>query len=343
MLAGIPRSSLLFLIIAAAACSDGPTDVGFGPSRGASDPTAVRIDASDGDDSTAAADTALPPAIDAEAGKGGDSAGDAVAGGGGGGDGGSAVPAPDKNDGGGGGVVQDGGGAPPAAPCPSEPSYTGVLYGFAGGPNFGIGRAIGQCGFPNDKLPAGRFYGAVDTPIYAQAAACGACVRIESMDGKLSADVQIIDRVDPLGGAGGHVISADAAVHVMFGHGDNPQVRFHFVPCNVSGNIQVQFDATTIFGSSLMVMNHRNALAGVQVATAGGWRALVRAPFNRWPIPFTINGVKNSLRFLDGAGQSVDAADVPFAAGLEETTAQFPSCSATANDQASAMSRPGQR
>ncbi len=216
----------------------------------------------------------------------------------------------------------------PGGICKDEPTYTGPLLIFAGGPNFGGGGAVGQCGLANDQLPKGRFFGAVDSALYAQAQACGACVRIESLDGKIMADIQVSDRVDPLFRSGGHVVSADAEVHGRFSPGDNPDVRFHFVPCEVDGKIRVQFDATTTMGSSLLVMNYRTQLAGVQVATAGGWKALDRTPFNRWPIPFSINGQKNSVRFIDTSGRMVDATDVPFTADLQQTDAQFPDCKA---------------
>ena len=352
MLDGIPRSYFVIIIffsfVAAAACSSAPAGMGSGgPSRGAANRPRAAGDAGQGDEVTAPTSSgpSSPGPLSPDDGEavmgGGNNDGPVVLGGGGGSDGGDAVRSPDGNAVDQGSVVQDGGassdGAPAAPPCPAETPYTGLLFGYSGGPNFGTGLAIGQCGFPNDKLPAGHFYGALDSPLFAQAAACGACVRIESMDGKLTADIQIIDRVDPIDprqSAAGHVISADAAVHVMFGHGDNPNVRFRFVPCDVSGNIQVQFDARTVVRSSLMVMSYRTALGGVQVATAAGWRALGRTPFNRWSIPFAVSGLKNSLRFLDGAGRAVDAADIPFVAALQETGAQFPPCSVTTNDHA---------
>jgi expansin len=342
MFVGIPRwCFIIIVIVAAAACSSAPASMeAGGPSRGAADPSGARRDAEPGDEVTATIDGGRSSSIDGEPVTGGGKNDAAVGFGGAGSDGGATGPAPDGDAVDKGVTVQDGGagtdGAPAVPLCAAETPYTGLLFGYAGGPNFGNGRALGQCGFPNDKLPAAHFYGALDSALFAQAAACGACVRIESMDGKLTADIQIIDRVDPTDPrqrAVGHLISADAAVHTMFGGGGNPNVRFRFVPCDVSGNIQVQFDANTVMGSSVMVMSYRTALGGVQVATAAGWRALGRTPFNRWSIPFAVSGVKNSLRFLDRAGRSVDAAEIPFVAALQDTGAQFPPCSVTTNDQ----------
>lgn len=311
----ILRSCLLFLTTVAA-CSSGPAknsggDPDGGPSRGSTDATLEARDAAGADDTMTAAETGpLPIEV------GTDAAADIVA----------TVdtsPAPDAP------LAPDAINemdAGPGGQCKNEPMYDGPLLIFAGGPNFGNGGAVGQCGFPNDKLPAGHFFGAVDSALYGNSDACGACVRIESMDGKVTADIQIIDRVDPVVHVGGHVLSADPVIHGMFGQGDNPQVKFHFVPCDVSGNIQVQFDATTTTGSSLLVMNYRTELMKLQVATAGGWRMLDRTPFNRWPIPFAIDKMKNSLRFIDGSGRSIDAPDLPFVPGLQDSGAQFPIC-----------------
>lgn len=311
------HSLLVVALLAAAACSGSSDpqsnggDDGRGPSRGAIDAAASPI----------AGDTG-------PSGAGGATVSGGSGGGGGGGtttgSGGDTL-APDGGIGSGGAIASDGGSGGDETTCQNQPTYTAPLIIFAGGPNFGSGAAVGLCGFPNDKLPKDRFYGALDGALFAQAQACGACVRIESMDGKVTADVQIIDRVDPLLPLGGHFVSADAEVHGRF-PGNNPDVRFHFVPCDVQGNIQVQFDATTTTGSSLLVMNQRTALTGVQVSTTAGWKPLARTLFNRWPIPFAINDKKNGLRFIDTNGRMVDAPDISFTGELQDSHAQFPAC-----------------
>jgi hypothetical protein len=219
----------------------------------------------------------------------------------------------------------DTGPAPPA--CRKEPVYQGPVLSFSGGPNFGDGKGVGLCGFPNDRLPKGHFFGAVDTALFKDSQACGACVHVENADGTITADVQIIDLVDPILSIGDkHVVTIDAAVHDRFSITGNPEVKFRFVPCDVTGNVAVQFDATTTEGSSLLVMNHRTALADVQIQTAGGWKKLMRTRFNRWNIPGKISGTANSLRFTDTSDRTVDAADVPFVGALQDVGVQLPSC-----------------
>ncbi|HXI59738.1 MAG TPA: hypothetical protein VNO55_26910 [Polyangia bacterium] len=217
---------------------------------------------------------------------------------------------------------------PAPAACRKEPIYQGPVLSFSGGPNFGDGKGVGLCGFPNDKLPKGHFFGAVDTALFKDSQACGACVHVENADGTITADVQIIDLVDPVLSIGEkHVVTIDAAAHDRFSVTGNPDVKFHFVPCDVTGNVAVQFDATTTEGSSLLVMNHRTALADVQIQTSGGaWKKLMRTHFNRWNIPGKISGTANSLRFIDTSDRSVDAADVPFVALLQDVGVQLPGC-----------------
>lgn len=215
----------------------------------------------------------------------------------------------------------------PAVACKQESALSGPLLVYAGGPNFGSGAAVGVCGYPNKQLPAGRFFGAVDTALFAGAAACGACVHLQNADGTITADVQIIDQVNPALPTTGHVLSVDRAVHDMFATGgSDPVVQYRFVPCGVSGNIQVQFDTNTVSGSSLLIMNHRNPLADVEIETATGWKPLIRTPFNRWVIPFIISGSSNNVRFADTSQRSVDAVALPFSAGLQDSGVQLPPC-----------------
>ncbi|MEA2699872.1 MAG: expansin [Myxococcales bacterium] len=215
----------------------------------------------------------------------------------------------------------------PAPACHVEPVYQGPVLSFSGGPNFGDGKGVGLCGYPNDKLPKGHFFGAVDTALFKDSQACGACVHVENADGTITADVQIIDLVDPVLPIGEkHVVTIDAVAHDRFSITGNPEVKFRFVPCDVTGNVAVQFDATTTQGSSLLVMNHRTALADVQIQTAEGWKKLMRTRFNRWNIPGKISGTTNSLRFIDTSDRTVDATDVPFLPILEDVGVQLPPC-----------------
>ncbi|HEY2900271.1 MAG TPA: hypothetical protein VGL59_06835 [Polyangia bacterium] len=216
---------------------------------------------------------------------------------------------------------------PPGEGCRTETVYTGPVLIFAGGPNFGAGTGVGLCGYPNDKLPKGKFFGAVDTTLFASAQTCGACVRLENADATVTADVQIIDLVDPLTPiASGHVLSVDKAVSDRFGAGGNPVVKYRIVPCDVSGNIQVQFDSTTVQGSSVLVMNQRTVVSAMEIQTVDGWKALTRTPFNRWAVPFAISGKSNTIRFTDTSERSVDAPAVPFAGELQDTGVQLPPC-----------------
>jgi hypothetical protein len=168
--------------------------------------------------------------------------------------------------------------------------------------------------------------GAVDSGLFGNTAACGACVRIENATGSVKVEIQIIDLVDPMLPGGPSIVSADLAVQRMFSPAGNPTVKFAFVPCSIDGNIQAAFDTTTTTNSSLLVMNHRTALADVQMMGASGWRSLGRTRFNRWAIPFTINGQTNPMRFVDVYGRMIDVPAVPFADNLQDTGAQFLPC-----------------
>jgi hypothetical protein len=210
--------------------------------------------------------------------------------------------------------------------CAAEKTHDGLMFAFAGGPNFGDGKAVGLCGYPNALLPKGRFFGAVDSSFFGNTAACGACVRVENATGSVKVEVQIIDLVDPMVPGGPSIVSADLAVQRMFSPAGNPTVKFAFVPCSIDGNIQTAFDTTTTTNSSLLVMNHRTALADVQMMGAGGWRSLGRTRFNRWAIPFTIDSKANAMRLVDVSGRRIDVPAVPFVSTLQDTGAQFLPC-----------------
>ncbi|HEX3697873.1 MAG TPA: hypothetical protein VH374_21040 [Polyangia bacterium] len=312
----LKTSGLLFLALAAASLSACNTSSAINGDGSVEVPLRGAVDL--GRDTTGDVDADASAVVDQSADEAAPDAGAAT----------DAIVAPDTvatDSGGTDGVTTDA--TPPGETCRTEPVYTGPMLIFAGGPNFGAGDGVGLCGYPNDKLPKGKFFGAVDTALFANAQTCGACMRLENADATVTAEVQIIDLVDPLLPlADGHVLSVDKAVSDLFGAGGNPVVKYRVVPCDVSGNIQVQLDSTTIQGSSVLVMNQRTVVSAVQIQTVDGWRALTRTPFNRWAVPFAISGKSNTIRFTDTSERSVDAPAVPFVDGLQDTGVQLPPC-----------------
>jgi len=213
--------------------------------------------------------------------------------------------------------------------CGADPSVavplSGTAFRFGSGPGSGAPGAKGMCGFLNSQLPGGMYYGAVETALYSTAARCGACMRVRT--GSVSVEVQVIDVLQPLSGAHGATISVDPSAQMMLSPaGGNPDVQFSFVPCSVTGNIQIAFLGT--LNPSVVVMNHRNQLQAVQLITATMTLNLSRQAYNAWTPPpgFIFGGGTVSLMLTDTFGNSVRVANVAVTTAQTDTGQQFPLC-----------------
>lgn len=245
---------------------------------------------------------------------------------------------PDVMDGGNEGDAAGGGDAAPldgspdqaAGPvCGADPSVavplSGTAFRFGSGPGSGAPSAKGMCSFLNSQLPGGMYYGAVETALYSSAARCGACMRVRT--GSVTVEVQVIDVLQPLPSAHGATISVDPAAQMMLSPaGGNPDVQFSFVPCSVTGNIQIAFLGA--LNPSVVVMNHRNQLQAVQLVTATMTLNLSRQAYNAWTPPqgFIFGGGTVSLVLTDTFGNSVRVANVAVTTAQTDTGQQFPLC-----------------
>lgn len=212
--------------------------------------------------------------------------------------------------------------------CGPDPSVVSPIkataFRFGGGPNnTSDPNAKGQCGFPNDQLPKGMFYGAVDTSLYDTASRCGTCMRL--MAGGVSVEVKVIDTLPPSMNAHGSTIAIDpGAQSILSPGGGNPDVQFSFIPCPVTGNIRVAFKGA--LDPSVLVMDHRNELKSVQLVTAGTTRNMTRQTYNVWTTTGTFGGGRVSLVLTDVFGNAVRTPDMPLSTAFADTGQQFPRC-----------------
>lgn len=241
-------------------------------------------------------------------------ANDGGAGDGGGGDGGG--------DGGTDGSSGDGGGCPTQA-APLEDSTLELL---------GAAPSLTGCSYTAASLPT--YYAAVDTTTFAGAAACGACIRIQTEATAL--EVKIVD-VGPgrwsadratfvLNQAALQMLLPDGSTFLPSGAG------WTYVPCSsaTSGMMFTLKDGSSGSYAATLIQNHRYPIAQVEYRSLGVFRPLTRTAYNYWEAATGMGGGPFTLRMTDIYGQMVEQSGIPSTPAVTfHGQAQFPLCPAT--------------
>ena len=210
--------------------------------------------------------------------------------------------------------------------CRAEPNHSGGLTQYDPTP-------LGNCGMP---WPSDDLYAAISTADYMSSAVCGMCVEITGPAGEKTT-VHVADQC-PIGSnpkcVAGHIDLShkayNATVHTGIGEVPNSSpVSWHYVPCNVSGNIVYHFkDGTSGNWAAVQVRNSRYGIAKLSYRVNGNWRDM-DARTNDLAY-FVANGTGLTtfdFRVTDVNGQVLEDDGVHLTAnGDVQGHAQFPAC-----------------
>jgi len=186
-----------------------------------------------------------------------------------------------------------------------------------------------NCSYETSTLPV--YYGAMNTVQYADAAVCGACVRVQGPLG--SVDIQIVDQcpfaTNPICYEGHIDLSVPAFEQIADKVTGIIPISWQYIPCDAAGGLRYRFkEGSSQFWAAILVRNHRYPIASVEVGSSdGSFQALERQSYNYFvaeqglgPGPFTI-------RTTDIYGGSVEEAGIPLQVGSDiQGQAQLPLC-----------------
>ena len=186
-----------------------------------------------------------------------------------------------------------------------------------------------NCSYETETLP--QYYGAMNTVQYADAAVCGACVRVQGPLG--SVDIQIVDQcpfaTNPICYEGHIDLSVPAFEQIADKVTGIIPISWQYIPCDAAGGLRYRFkEGSSQFWAAILVRNHRYPIASVEVGSSdGSFQALERQSYNYFvaeqglgPGPFTI-------RTTDIYGGSVEEAGIPLQVGSDiQGQAQLPLC-----------------
>ncbi len=240
------------------------------------------------------------------------------------------------------------GGAGPActSPLPEYTNDNGSVTFYT----FSMGAPAVNCGFDvlgqNPDVVAhvdtgnGKYFGAMNTSDYANAAACGACVEV-TRDGTKKVTVTIVDQcptpTNPKCTAGHIDLSKEAFLQIgaenegylgMGNGGAFGEISWRYVACPVVGDVSYRLkEPTNQYWNQILVEEHRYAIAKFEAMVSGSWQPGVRQSYNYWQVG---NGDLGQtppypIRVTDVNG-AVITASLDLVAGDQTSSAQFPSC-----------------
>jgi expansin (peptidoglycan-binding protein) len=185
----------------------------------------------------------------------------------------------------------------------------------------------------------GKYFGAMNTADYDNAATCGACVEV-TRDGAKKVVVTIVDQCPSAGNPpckAGHIdLSEEAFLQIgmasegYLGTGNGGAVgtiSWRYVACPVTENVSFRLkEPTNAYWNQILVEGHRYAITKVEVLVNGQWVSAVRQSYNYWqagngdmgPAPYQV-------RVTDVNGDTIETS-LNLVAGDQVSSVQFPLC-----------------
>jgi expansin (peptidoglycan-binding protein) len=207
-------------------------------------------------------------------------------------------------------LLQNGGSACAAPPSTSTSNGKATFYDLGGG--------TGNCSFPS--APADDLFVALGPSQYAGAAACGSYLDVTGPKGKVR--VKVID----------------SCPECAVGHLDLSRTAFKRIADEVQGVVPIKYKAVvnpptpgplsmriqegaSQYWFSLLVDNHANRLASVQVSSKGGsFRSAKRADYNYWIIESGAGSGPFKIKIADVYGRTATVSGIKLAPGRVQTT-----------------------
>jgi expansin (peptidoglycan-binding protein) len=207
-------------------------------------------------------------------------------------------------------LLQNGGSACAAPPSTATSSGKATFYDLGGG--------TGNCSFPG--APADDLFVALGPAQYAGAAACGSYLDVTGPKGKVR--VKVID----------------SCPGCAVGHLDLSRTAFKKIADEVQGVVPIKYKAvvnpatpgplsmriqegSSQYWFSLLVDNHANRLASVQVSSKGGsFRSAKRADYNYWIIEGGAGSGPFKIKVADVNGHTATVSGIKLSPGRIQTT-----------------------
>lgn len=185
----------------------------------------------------------------------------------------------------------------------------------------------------------GRYFAAMNTADYDNAAVCGACVEVSRDDGR-KVTVTVVDQC-PIGSnpkcTRGHIDLSQAAFtqvgtitegYLGTGNGGAVgRISWKYVPCPVTGNVTYRLkEPSNQNWNEILVGNTRTPIDKFEAMVGGSWQTGVRQPYNYWSVQSGNLGAGPwRVRATDIRGNAVDHA---ISSGTAEhvSTSQLTAC-----------------
>jgi expansin (peptidoglycan-binding protein) len=170
----------------------------------------------------------------------------------------------------------------------------------------------GNCSF--DPSPVDLDVAALNTPQYAGAAMCGACLQVDGPSGSVT--VRVVDRCPEC--ASGHVDLSRQAFEKIAKLGDGRvSVKWKPVSCALSGNVGYHYkDGSSEYWTAIQVRNHRLPVKQLEVRKGTEWVALPREPYNYFVAKSGVGPGPVTVRITASDGQTLEDTLTPAASDV---------------------------
>jgi expansin (peptidoglycan-binding protein) len=207
-------------------------------------------------------------------------------------------------------LLQNGGSGCAAPPSTSASTGKATFYD--------LGSGTGNCSFPS--VPADDLFVALGPSQYAGAAACGNYLDVTGPKGKVRVKVM------------------DSCPECAAGHLDLSRTAFKKIADEVKGVVPIKYrtvvnpstpgplsmriqEGASQYWFSVLVDNHANQLASVQVSSRGGaFRAAKRAPYNYWIIESGAGSGPFRIKVTDVLGHRATVSGITLSPGRVQRT-----------------------
>lgn len=194
-----------------------------------------------------------------------------------------------------------------------------------------------RCSFDVTNKVKGTKYGALELATLQETPAkyCGMCVEMTGVNG--TDIVQVVDECPDCwehNNGDTDIDLSPSAFNAIVGIESigRSAITWNEVSCPWATPIDLIFESAHEWNVKVIIANHVNRIAKVEITFGGQWVEMVRGADNGW-VKGSINGETKSIRITDIYGSEITMADLDFSTTLSWVTVsgteQFPACGLT--------------
>jgi len=191
-----------------------------------------------------------------------------------------------------------------------------------------------RCSFDVQNSVKGTNYGALETATLHETPAkyCGMCVEMTGVKG--TAIVQVVDECPDCwehNSGDTDIDLSPTAFNAIVGEEGigRSDITWNEVSCPWATPIKLTFESAHEWNVKVIIENHVNRIAKVEITFGGQWVDMIRGADNGW-VKGNINGETKSIRITDIYGSEITMEDLDFSQTLSwetvDGTEQFPAC-----------------